>query len=87
MSKLIMDERHIEDRLRKRLARLGYQLKKSKTITPKSSLIQLKRLPVVKGFRISKMDTDEVVGGEQFDLTLKEVENWWMRQVLRVRPL
>lgn len=71
-------QRH-EDRLRKRLLRFGYSLSKGK-ITEPFGRIQLKRRPYERGYQIINLATGSVEMGEQHDLTLAQVEAFWLQK-------
>ena len=66
-----------EGRLKKRLRKFGFALSKGKTETGK---IQLKRIPPKRGFRITDLATGAVVLGEKHDLSLDEVEAFWLQK-------
>ena len=62
-----------EDYMRERMGKLGYRIIKrssSQDVQPSGD----KR----KGFRIVLLDTDDVVAGENYDLSLADVETFWL---------
>lgn len=69
-----------EDLLRKRLNRLGYGLSKRKTIQPGPHFIELKKTPKPKGFKITDVASGSTVAGENYDLSLEEVERFWSKE-------
>ena len=68
--------RRHEDRLKKRLQRFGYTLSKGK-ITEPFGKIQLKRRAYERGYQIINLATGAVEMGEQHDLTLAQVQEFW----------
>lgn len=78
--------RKYEDLLRKRFKSYGYRLQRGKTINPDDPHMQLKRIPVQRGFKIIDMTTGAVVEGEDFGLSIEEIENFWMGK-LRERQI
>lgn len=67
-----------EERLKKRLRKFGFALSKGKTETGR---IQLKRnIPPKRGFRITDLATGAVVLGAKHDLTLEQVEAFWLEK-------
>lgn len=66
-----------EGRLKKRLRKFGLALSKRKTETGK---IQLKRIPPKRGFKITDLATGAVVLGAEHDLTLEQVEAFWLEK-------
>lgn len=66
------DLQRYEDCLRHRLKKFGYKVIKRKTIQPKFDSTSK-----VRGFRIIEIGTDNVVGGENYDLSLKDIETFW----------
>ena len=74
--------RKYEDLLRKRLEGFGYRLHKGRTLKPGQTHIELKRRPIQRGFRITAVDSGNVIGGEYFDLSLKDVESLWLIEYL-----
>lgn len=71
--------RRHEDRLKKRLQRFGYTLSKGK-ITEPFGKIQLKRRAYERGYQIINLATGAVEMGEQHDLTLAQVEAFWLQK-------
>lgn len=76
----ITEVRRHEDRLRKRLEKLGFHLSKGETVKRSSHLKKLKREPRSAGFKITNVSTGDVECGGKFDLTLEEVEAFWLRE-------
>lgn len=76
----ITEVRRHEDRLRKRLEKLGFHLSKGETVKQSSHLKKLKREPRSAGFKITNVSTGDVECGGKFDLTLEEVEAFWLRE-------
>lgn len=76
----ITEVRRHEDRLRKRLEKLGFHLSKGETVKRSSHLKKLKREPRSVGFKITNVSTGDVECGGKFDLTLEEVEAFWLRE-------
>lgn len=68
--------RYHEDRVRKRLLKFGYSLSKGKVTDPFGK-IPLKRRPVERGYQIVNLTTGAVELGEQHDLTLAQVQEFW----------
>ena len=62
----ITEVRRHEDRLRKRLEKLGFRLTKGETVKRSSHLKQLKHELRSRGYK--------------YDLTLEEVEAFWLRE-------
>lgn len=73
-----------EDLLRKRLEKLGYRLSKRKTIQP-GNFIALKRTRRPRGFRITDLTSGDIVGGEKYDMTVKEIEQFWLKVYMQWR--
>lgn len=71
------------DRLYHRLRRFGYRLQKGKTVNPNDRHIQLKRIPIQRGFKITDMTTGEVVDGKNFTLTYERVNQFWEQEAAR----
>lgn len=71
--------RRHEDRLNKRLLRLGYRLSKGATVSPVRK-IPLKREPTKRGYKITNVSTGEVELGTRHDLTLQQVEEFWQKK-------
>lgn len=76
----ITEVRRHEDRLRKRLEKLGFHLSKGETVKRSSHLKKLKREPRSAGFKITNVSTGDVECGGKFDLTLEGVEAFWLRE-------
>lgn len=76
----ITEVRRHEDRLRKRLERLGFHVSKGETVKRSSHLKKLKREPRSAGFKITNVSTGDVECGGKYDLTLEEVEEFWLRE-------
>lgn len=76
----ITEVRRHEDRLRKRLEKIGFHLSKGETVKRSSHLKKLKREPRSAGFKITNVSTGDVECGGKFDLTLEEVEAFWLRE-------
>lgn len=64
-----------EDYMRQRLKQFGYRIVKRKTIQPGADSTSKER-----GFCIVSMDTNAVVTGENYELSLGDVESFWMRE-------
>ena len=71
--------RRYEDRLSKRLQRFGYQLSKG-TTTLLVRKIPLKRESAKRGYKITNIATGKIEYGERHDLTLEQVEEFWVRK-------
>lgn len=71
--------RRHEDRLNKRLLRLGYSLSKGVAVSPVRK-IPLKREPTKRGYKITNTFTGEIELGERHDLTLQQVEEFWQQK-------
>lgn len=69
-----------EDLLRKRLNGLGYCVTKRKTIQPGPHFIELKKTPKPKGFKITDVASGSTVAGENYDLSLEEIERFWSKE-------
>ena len=69
-----------EDLLRKRLNGLGYCVTKRKTIQPGAHFIELKKTPKPKGFKITDVASGSTMAGENYDLSLEEVERFWSKE-------
>ena len=76
----ITEVRRHEARLRKRLEKIGFHLSKGETVKRSSHLKKLKREPRSAGFKITNVSTGDVECGGKFDLTLEEVEAFWLRE-------
>ena len=70
----ITEVRRHEDRLRKRLEKLGFRLTKGETVKRSSHLKQLKHELRSRGYKITNILTGDVECGGKYDLTLEEVE-------------
>lgn len=75
--------RQATDRLYHRLKKFGYHLQKGKMVTAEDEHIQLKRVLVQRGFRITNSATGAIEAGDKFDLTLEQVNKFWEQQLLR----
>ena len=62
-----------EDMMRVRLKKFGYRIVKRKTIKPSPGSTNQSR-----GFRIVSIDTGDVVNGENYNLSLFNVEAFWL---------
>lgn len=71
------------DRLYHRLKRFGYHLQRGRTVNPDDRHIQLKRVPIQRGFKITDMVTGEIVGGENFTLTYEQAHQFWEQEATR----
>lgn len=72
------DPIHLEWRLYKRLARLGYRLQHGITVTPGNHYRRLKKHPPpLRGYRISDIVSGKVLAGHNFDLSLTDVDQFW----------
>jgi hypothetical protein len=69
-----------EDRLVKRLAKYGFHVSKGVTLGPTAQHIQLKREPKDRGYKITDVATGAVIDGARFDLTLDQVESFWLEE-------
>lgn len=69
-----------EDLLRKRLNRFGYRLSKRKAIQPGPHFINLKQTPKLKGFKITDNSSGSIVTGENYNLSIDEVERFWSKE-------
>jgi hypothetical protein len=69
-----------EDRLAKRLARYGFRMSKGVTLGPAAQHLQLKREPKARGYKITNAATGAVIDGARFDLTLDQVEEFWLQE-------
>lgn len=67
-----------ENRLRKRLPKLGFRLQRGRTITSKHWLTRHPAPP--RGYRITVLASGEVVAGQNFDLSLERVEEFWQKE-------
>lgn len=76
----ITEVRRHEDRLRKRLEKLRFHLSKGETVKRSSHLKQLKRELRSRGYKITNILTGDVECGGKYDLTLEEVEAFWLRE-------
>lgn len=77
-SDTINDPTHLEWRLYKRLARLGYRLQRGITVTPGDHCRRLKKHPPpLRGYRITDNLSGKILGGCNFDLSLTDVEQFW----------
>ena len=74
----INDTTHLEWRLYKRLARLGYRLQHGVTVTPGDHCRRLKKHPPpLRGYRITDTASGKVLAGHNFNLSLTDVEQFW----------
>lgn len=74
----INDTTHLEWRLYKRLARLGYRLQHGITVTPGDHCRRLKKHPTpLRGYRISDIVSGKVLAGHNFNLSLADVDQFW----------
>lgn len=72
------DTTHLEWRLYKRLARLGYRLQHGITVTPMDHCRRLKKNPPpLRGYRITDVVSGKVLAGHDFDLSLIDVDQFW----------
>lgn len=78
MKKLLDDEMSRENRLRKRLPKVGFRLQRGRTITSKHWLTRNPAPP--RGYRITVLASGEVVIGKDFNLSLNQVEDFWQRE-------
>lgn len=78
MKKLLDDEMSRENRLRKRLPKVGFRLQRGRTITSKHWLTRNPAPP--RGYRITALASGEVVIGKDFNLSLNQVEDFWQRE-------
>lgn len=77
----INDPTHLEWRLYKRLARLGYRLQHGITVTPENHCRRLKKYPApLRGYRITDIVSGEVLVGHKFDLSLTDVDQFWAEE-------
>ncbi len=67
-----------ENRLRKRLPKMGFRLQRGRTITSKHWLTRCPAPP--RGYRITALANGEVIAGQNFDLTLEQVEKFQQRE-------
>ena len=67
-----------ENRLRKRLPKMGFRLQRGRTITSKHWLTRHPAPP--RGYRITALASGEVVASQNFDLTLDKVEAFWEKE-------
>ena len=67
-----------ENRLRKRLPKMGFRLQRGRTITSKHWLTRHPAPP--RGYRITVLASGEVIAGQNFDLSLDEVEAFWKKE-------
>ena len=67
--------REYEDLLRKRLKRIGFNLKKRKTIQTESHSKSND-----KGFKIIDTASETVIYGANYDLSISEVESFWRKE-------
>lgn len=66
-----------EDLMRKRLKKFGYQLSKRKTT---NHYIDLKRGYQRRGFRIVELASGAIVKGNDYELTLSDIEQFWLNE-------
>jgi len=67
-----------ENRMRKRLPKMGFRLQRGRTITSKHWLTRNPAPP--RGYRITALASGEAVDGQNFDLTLEGVEEFWQKE-------
>lgn len=67
-----------ENRMRKRLPKIGFRLQRGRTITSKHWLTRHPAPP--RGYRITALASGEIIAGQNFDLTLEKVEEFWQRE-------
>lgn len=80
-SDTIDDHTHLEWRLYKRLARLGYRLQHGITVTPGNHCRRLKKHPApLRGYRITDIASGEVLVGHNFNLSLTDVDRFWAEE-------
>lgn len=63
-----MEDRRRENRVRARAARRGYMVRKSRAAPD--------YIDNRGGYQIVDANTNAIVGGEKFDLTIDDVEKW-----------
>lgn len=78
-----VDVRRATDRLYHRLKRLGYRLQHGRTEIPGDRHIQLKKIPIQRGYRISDIATGKIVLGDGFSADYQQVYEFWERAVAR----
>lgn len=77
----INDLTHLEWRLYKRLARLGYRLQHGITVIPVDHCRRLKKHPApLRGYRITNIVSGKVLSGHNFDLSLSDVDQFWAEE-------
>lgn len=64
-----------EDLMKKRLKKFGYRLSKQKTT---SDHVELKKGRCRRGFRITDIDSGDIVDGGNYELTLSDIERFWL---------
>lgn len=69
-----------EDLMRKRLKKFGYRLSKRKTT---SDHVELKKGRRRRGFRITDIDSGDIVDGGNYELTLSDIEQFWLKEYER----
>lgn len=67
-----------EDLLRHRFVRFGFRLSKGETGQPGLHHIRLKPTSVCTGFRITDIESDAIVAGQNYDLSIQDVEKFWI---------
>ena len=77
------DVRWAANRLYCRLKRLGFHLQRGRTVKPEDHHIQLKKVPVQRGYRITDSVTGETVLGDGFSADYHQVYGFWERAVAR----
>ena len=77
------DVRRAANRLYCRLKRLGFHLQRGRTVKPEDHHIQLKKIPVQHGYRITDRATGETVLGDGFSDDYHQVYGFWEREVAR----
>lgn len=77
------DVRRAANRLYCRLKRLGFHLQRGRTVKPEDHHIQLKKIPVQRGYRITDSVTGEAVLGDGFSADCHQVYGFWERAVAR----
>ena len=77
------DVRRAANRLYCRLKRLGFHLQRGRTVKPEDYHIQLKKIPVQRGYRITDNATGEIVLGDGFSADYHQVYGFWEQAVAR----
>lgn len=71
------------DRLYHRLRHFGLHLTSGRTICPEEQgHIQLLRVPIQRGFRVTNLATGEIVLGKNFDAPISDVERFWEKKYI-----